>query len=271
MLRNSNAARDYVDGARSRGQTGTMVTTRRRTEVEENDSPNEGVRTESKSRYESYRRQTQSSASKVSGRRQSRAADIYAKSAGRRQSNSSATRWNAESKTASMQRSRPPTMPPESHENVRSSRTLAVVPVDTTPGSRAGGRSRAATDTNEAGYEGCIRQTEVESDRFSSHREAETEQKSTAISTSRAGQSARRSTAPSRPSQAAGAATATSPTEPSQSPQSAGPPSAPGPMAESSEPQWERRLHVVETRQPDGRLIQDREYSLRRIWPQVGA
>ena len=271
MLRNSNPSREYVDGGKGRGRMGTMVTAQQRTEVEEDGSLNEDVRTESKSRYESYRRPTQSSASKVSERRQSRAADVYAKSAGRRESNSSAARWNAESGTAPTQRSRPPTMPPESREDVRSSKALALVPVNTTSGSRVGGRSRAATDTNGAGNEEYSHQTEVESEHFSSHREAETEQKSTAISASRAGQSARRSTVPSRPSQPAGAATATSPTEPSQSPQSAGPPSAPGPMTESPEPQWERRLHIVETRQPDGRLIQDREYSMRRIWPQVGA
>ena len=268
MLRKSASSRSYEDGRRSGEQKRVVVTTRWRTEEEEDDDSNRDVETKSNARYESYRRPTKSSISKVSGRRQSRAADVYAQSAGRRQSRPSVGRWNSQSRTAFTQRSPPPTLPAESDENVRSSRPLAVIPVDATPGSRAGGRSRVAADTNAAGYKEYSRRTKVKSERFSSQREADPEQKSTATSTR---QSARRSTAPSEPREAAGAAATASPNEPSQSPQSAGPPSVPGPMAESVEPQWERRVHIVETRQPDGRLIQDREYFMRRIWPQVGA
>jgi hypothetical protein len=269
-----------------------LVTTRHKTEVEEDGPDEEEVETKSKSRYENYSRPTQSSISKVSERRRSRAADVYAQ-ASARQSASSVGKQTQKPRTSFTQRSRPPTMPPESMENARSSRDLAVVAAGTTAASRPDGRSKAPTEFFEESNEetrqaeakserfssrrdeGRSRQTEVKSERIS-EREVVTERKSTAPPTRVSGRSNRQSQAVVRASHAAAAATtaAAAPTSPSSGPSS--PTSASSPTApEALEAHWERRVHIVETRKPDGRVIMDKEYSMRRMWPhqeqQVGA
>ena len=101
----------------------TEVTTRRKTEVEENSPDEEEVERKSKSRYDSYSRAARSSTSKLSERRKSRAADVYAQ-ASQRRSSSAAGGQIQRPKTSFTQRSRPPTMPPESIDNARSSRDV---------------------------------------------------------------------------------------------------------------------------------------------------
>ncbi len=268
ILRKSNSSRglDYDV------QNETVVSTRRKTEIGDDDDSNEEVETKTKARYESDRGPRDSSESRFSRRRQSRAADVYAKSAGRRQPDGSAGNWNSHSRSKSaFAYSRPPTMPPEETQNVTSSRSFAIVPVNTMSGARTGGRSRTATDTNGNDYEEYSGQTEVKSKRYSSQEEIETEQKSAVAGTNIPARSAGQLIAPSGPNPTAGASAASSPSEPSQSPQSANPPSVPGTTMDNLEAYWERRLHIVETRQPDGKLIQDREYSMRRIRPQMAA
>ena len=271
----SRAERDSRSGPAEK----TVVTTRRKTEVAEEDGDEEEIETKSKSRYESYSRPTRNSKSMTSVRRQSRAADVYAQAAERRASSATGKRTQ-QPKTAFSQRSRPPTMPPEGIDNRRSSRdievTAAAAAAGTTVGSRPDGKSRARTayieeceeeetcQTEAKSGRRSSRQTEVKSERVT-QREVETERKSVS------GRTYKQSQVPTRPSQAAAAATsASSPSSGPSSPTSASSPSAPSPV----EPHWERRVHIVETRKPDGRLITDREYSMRRFRPQeeqVGA
>ena len=274
----SRVERDGVPAER------TVVTTRRKMEVEEGSPDEEEIETKSKSRYESYSRPAASSTSKISERRKSRAADVYAQASERRAS-SAAGRQSQKPRTSFSQRSRPPTMPPESSGNARTSRDLAVVAAGSIAGSRHDGKSRAQTAYVEEVDEEETRQTEARSERYSSRqdedrtrqmevrseriseREGGTERKSAAPPSRVSGRSNRQSQALTRPSQAAAGTAVAAPTSPSSgpsSPTSATSPTAPFP----DDAHWERRVHIVETRKPDGKVILDREYSLRRIWPQ---
>lgn len=278
----------------------TLVTTRRRTEVEE-DWPRDEVvtRPKLKSRYPSYSQPTQSSQSKVSTKRQSRAAGVY-EQASARQSSFSSGRQTRHQTLAGTRRSRPPTMPPEDDYSTQSPRAVGSVAagaaaraaVATNVGSHPDSRSKTSTQFFEEVNETQSRRTEPRSEQYSSRqtqaqtcqtevdkserysqREAETEQPTTTQQTQPSGTVARRSQAPSRPAELERTTAARPATPPYSSPSR--PTSANSPAAPSApdDTQWERRLHIITSRGPDGRLIRDQEYSMRRIWPQqpVGA
>lgn len=281
----------------------TVGNTRRGTEVEA-DKTFEETKTTTKSRpamsrYRSYDAPTQSSQSKVTTKRQSRAADVYAQSAQRRASKAR-TAWNSQANARTPRRSMPPTVPPESNENVRYSRDLEVVGAGAGAaaasryGSRAQTQARVESDSSSEHEE--ARQTEVKSERYaqreveedrksehysqrevendrkserySSYREDDVEEKTAAAETYQtARQSKAPSRAPSRPSQAVAATAANGPSQRPESPQSADSPTSPTRLTDPNECQWERKVHIIETRKPNGKLIQDREVTMRRIRP----
>ena len=272
------SSKNYSRVERDDGQGDrTVVTTRRKTEVDE-DGLDEEAETKSKSKYESYSRPTQSSASKTSARRQSRAADVYEHAQEKRYSSSSSGRQSRRPKTAT----RPPTMPTEHNANARSTREVATVvaggavgaAVATNAGSRPDARSKAPTQFFEEDNEIPTRQTEAKSERFSSRRtEARTRQtevKSERYSSQQEVETERQSnisrtrapSQPARPEPATAAGPATSSSSSPSSPMGAQSPIAP------EDCQWERRVHVTTMMKPDGRLIRDREVCTRRIYPQ---
>lgn len=292
--RQSGTSRVDADGRRASRQysrterdntsapaTRTVVTTRRKTEIEDDGSEEEEVETKSKSRYQTYSRASRNSRSQASERRQSRAANVYAQAAERRAASTSGARAQKSLAAFSQRWGPPPTMPPESRVDRKSSRDIevAAAAAATTGTSRSNGspKSRPAyveeCEDEEAVQteakserrisrqeENRTRRTEVKSERVT-EREVEMEAKSNSSPTRMSGRSKRQSQAPTRPTQAAAA---TSPSSPSSGPSSATSPTAPSPI----ESHWERRVHIVETRKPDGRVIMDREVSLRRFSPQ---
>lgn len=271
---------DRDDGPAER----TVVTSQRRTE-DEQDGAEDEVETSSKSRYESYNRPAQSSKSKASSRRRSRTVNSHDQSSEQRQSGQSTARQTQRYNTNDTQQSRPSKIP-SSNGNARTSKDVAIAAVAAEAagdGSRTGGRSKAPSQYHEEPNEGQTRvievrvssrrdggrdrQTAAKSEHYSGQQEDEAESKSNFSQRRASRPSNRKSRAPSRPTQAEGPTAATSPSSSPSSPtipQEAASPKVPSPI----EPYWERRVHIIETIKPDGRMIQDREYSMRSFQPQ---